>query len=439
MLRSARFAQHGLGGKTREISSIVKQATTELIKASPLISKYFKITRDKITCTLNECTLKAFAGESNNINGLLLTSFIVDEVANQETQDIIGALKLSQMSVKGSRLSIYISTQYDLEINAFNELIDYHKKVLDGLTDTEPLNMFGLLFELDAGDDYTDPQNWWKASPLQMGFENGRKFLMGEFKKGLEVPSTMREFRIKILNQRLSGDTSESFVPLEDLRQGLLEEAFDWNKKEVYWGVDLSVSDDSCSISMVHYDEAEDKFYIKAWAFVPHDTLAQRIKLEKIDYHRMIENGYCFSCGDRIISYQFIEDFLISISKRYNLRVKGIGYDRFNAISSANRWSSEGLETIEVRQHSTILNGGTKLMKESILQHKFYYERNRLLENHFINARTMYDTNLNQYINKKRSRGKIDMVAATLNAFVLWNKEKEQGTSIYETRDLVIL
>ena len=56
MLRSSRFAQHGLGGKTREISSIVKQATTELIKASPLISKYFKITRDKITCTLNECT-----------------------------------------------------------------------------------------------------------------------------------------------------------------------------------------------------------------------------------------------------------------------------------------------------------------------------------------------------------------------------------------------
>lgn len=377
--------------------------------------------------------------ESNNINGLLLTSFIVDEVANQETQDIIGALKLSQMSIKGSRLSIYISTQYDLEINAFNELIDYHKKVLDGLTDEEPLNMFGLLFELDEGDDYTNPEVWIKASPLQMGFENGRKFLLGEFRKGLEVPSTMREFRIKILNQRLSGDTSESFIPLEELRKGILKDAYKWKGKDVYWGVDLSVSDDSCSISMVHYDEREDKFYTKAWAFVPSDTLAQRIKIEKVDYHRMQENGYCFACGDRIISYQFIEDFLIKVSKDLDLRVKGIGYDRFNAISSANRWHSEGLEVIEVRQHSTILNGGTKLLKEAILQHKFFYEKNRLLEIHFSNARTMYDTNLNQYINKKKSKGKIDMVAATLNAFVLWNMEKEKGKSVYEDRGFIVI
>jgi phage terminase large subunit-like protein len=80
-----------------------------------------ELTRDRVECKLNECTMKHLSGEANNINGLLLSSFIVDEVANQEDASIIGALKLSQMSTK-DRLSIYISTQYDLEINAFNDL-----------------------------------------------------------------------------------------------------------------------------------------------------------------------------------------------------------------------------------------------------------------------------------------------------------------------------
>ena len=62
LLRAAKFSQSGIGGKTRDISSLVKNAVIELIKSSPAISKYFKITRDKITCLINEATLKNFSG-----------------------------------------------------------------------------------------------------------------------------------------------------------------------------------------------------------------------------------------------------------------------------------------------------------------------------------------------------------------------------------------
>ena len=439
MLRSERFAQHAIGGKTREIAGIVKRETEQLIKASPLLAKYFKLTRDRLTCLINDCFMKALSGEANNINGLLLTSYIVDEVANMETQDIIGALKLSQMSVRGSRLAIYISTQYDLEYNAFNELIDYHKKCLDGAVEL-PDNVLSLLFELDEGDDYTDESNWIKASPLQMTFENGRQFLRGEFKKGLEVPTTMREFRIKILNERISGVATESFLPLQDIQKGRIkEEEFDWRGKEVYLGVDLSQTTDNTSVSMVHYDKTKEEFYSKTWAFIPEDCVYQKSKIEKIPYHTFIEQGYCFACGDRVISYKFVEDFVSNLESKYGVIIKGIGYDRFNCVSSANKWADKGYSTIEVKQHSTILNGGTKLLKEAILQNRFFYIRNRLLEINFANTRTMYDTNLNQYIHKKKSTGKIDMVAAMLNAMVLWNYEIEEGQSVYEERDLVIL
>ena len=54
-----------------------------------------------------------------------------------------------------------------------------------------------------------------------------------------------------------------------------------------------------------------------------------------------------------------------------------------------------------------------------IVNGKFFYEENKLYEINFQNARCTYDTNLNRYVNKKRSTGKVDMVFGTLNAMFL--------------------
>ena len=40
---------------------------------------------------------------------------------------------------------------------------------------------------------------------------------------------------------------------------------------------------------------------------------------------------------------------------------------------------------------------------------KFKYEENKLLEINFQNARCVYDTNMNRYVNKKKSNDKIDI------------------------------
>ena len=445
LLRSSNFAQHGIGGLTRDVSSLVKQATIELIKSSPAISKYFKITREKITCLLNESTMKNFSGDANTNNGLLLSSYIVDETACLPNNDLIGVLKLSQMSLTAgaSPLAIYISTQYDMQFSIFNEMIDYHKKVLQDLIPNAPQSTFGLLFELDEEDyaNYDNPELWIKASPLQAKPSNkiGMKFLLDEFSKAKEIPAKLKEFKIKILNMRVYADDSESFVALDDLRKGKLDGPFSFKNKNVYIGIDLSLTTDTTSISIVHYDDINNKFFSEIHCFVPADTLHQRSKIEKIDYQMMCLNKYCYACGDRIIDYAFIEEFLIKRVEFLECNVLGIGYDKFNAMSSVNRWANVGFETIEVRQISYVLSAGTKLFKESILQNRFFYVPNRLFEIQMSNARTAYDTNLNQYVNKKRSTGRIDMCVSTIIAFVLWSKQIEEGKSVYEERDFIVL
>ena len=108
-----------------------------------------------------------------------------------------------------------------------------------------------------------------------------------------------------------------------------------------------------------------------------------------------------------------------------------IGYDRYNCISSANRWYDSGLDITEIKQHSSVLHPPTKYLRDKMLTQKFGFEPNKLYEINFSNAKTVEDNNLNFYVNKKKSTGKIDMVAATINAMYFWEKIHADGETVY--------
>ena len=408
LLRAPRFSQHAIAGKTRDISGLIKKEMESIIKASPKISKYFKITRERILCKHNEAYCKNLSGEANNINGLLLTSYIVDEVANQETQEIIGVLALSQMSVQGSRLAIYISTAYDLEINAFREMCDRSKKILDYAIEDNGKTL-SLLFELDEGDDFTDESLWIKASPLQMTFENGREFLRSEFQKGLDIPSKMREFRIKILNEYLPSSKVESYIPISDIKECVIsKDEFSFRGKNVYVGVDASMTSDNTSVTMVCLDNG--KIYVKSMCFIPEDRIMEKSVKEKCDYRRFISDGDCIACGERIINYTVLEDYILNIEKLLGCKVVGVAYDRWNFLSSATKLEAQGLRMIDTPMHSKVLSPIYKLLEEKVLNKDICFLENNLLLDNFANCRCKYSENMDKYISKKSSNGKIDMV-----------------------------
>lgn len=428
MLRSPKYAQHGLAGKTRDISGLVRNATVEIIKVSPLISKHFKITRDKVECKLNQCTMKHLSGEADNINGLLLSSFIVDEVANQEDASIIGALKLSQMSTK-DRLSIYISTQYDLEINAFNDLLDYHKSILNGV-DTDTINTFGLLFELDEGDDFNNESNWIKASPLQMSMEDGRNFLRQEYKKGLTIPSAMKEFRIKILNERLSGYSGETYIDFEAWKKCEVDK-INLKNKEIIVSVDASLTTDLTAINIMYKEDG--KYYLKAHAFLPENTLPNR--REKIDYRQMERMGYCTITKGDIVDYNLIEDYIRNIENKYSCKIKCIVTDPFNITATMQKLSND-YDVILLKQSYSVLSPPIKQFRDDVYKKLIKYEKNKLLCWCMSNTTTVIgrasgDILLNK-VNKNKSR--IDLVVASIFAYSqLYLENNKQSADEYFT------
>ena len=125
---------------------------------------------------------------------------------------------------------------------------------------------------------------------------------------------------------------------------------------------------------------------------------------------------------------------ILNLEKDYKVKVIQIGYDRYNAISSVNKFEAAEYECVEIKQHSSVLHRPTKWLKELILSQKFKYMDAvyNLLENNFSNARCTEDTNLNKYVNKKRSSGKVDMVVALINALYMLQLELENRETDFE-------
>ena len=131
--------------------------------------------------------------------------------------------------------------------------------------------------------------------------------------------------------------------------------------------------------------------------------------------------------GQVTIDYGEAEDFFLSLEQTYGVVIEKFGYDKWNARSSVARFQREGYVGVEVPQNVSGLYPGTKLLREAIENEMFAFERNDMLKQNFLNARMVTDMNMSYFLNKKQSKGKIDMVASLVDAMALYQFDEVES------------
>ena len=179
---------------------------------------------------------------------------------------------------------------------------------------------------------------------------------------------------------------------------------------------------DNTSVSMVSID-GDDNILAESFAFIPEGRIEEKTIKEKVNYNELLKSKKVFACGDKTIDYSFVEKFILNLESEYGVTIRAVGFDRFNCLSTAQKLENAGYNTIEIKQHSSVLHSPTKLMSEAILNKKFKYTENKLLEINFQNAKCTFDTNMNRYVTKKKSTGKVDMVVSLINAVCLLEQD----------------
>lgn len=405
------------------LSREIKTAIEEILRSSPAMlgkmngKEKFKMLRDYIHCNITENRYIPLNYSTGRLDGKLPSVFLVDETGALPNTYAIEAMRSGQLTIL-NKLGFIISTKYPTLNNPFEDEVDYAKRVLNGAVDDD--KVFALLYEPDDTKGWaTNDEVLEQSNPLAIEVTEIMEDLKAKRQVAIEIESKRENFITKHCNIIYSGAGSESFVNVADLQKGAVDH-IDWNGREVFLGVDLAMTTDNCAVSMVAYDEDEGQVLLQSVAFIPEDRIDEKSKLERIPYRDFINAGNCIPCGNRTVDYGAIERYIMEIESTYGVTVMGIGYDRYNALSTAQKLEDAGYTMVEIKQHSSVLHPATKWVAELVAEGNLLYDKsNKLLEINFENSRCVYDTNMNRYVNKKKSRGKVDMVVAGINAMYL--------------------
>lgn len=443
MLTEPKFSRFFSVAPDLKLSKELQIAIRKIIKSSPVLSAevnpVFKPLRNEIRCLLTESEYTPLAYSEDKMDGKLAHAFLGDECGAMDTYPV-AAMRSSQITLP-NKLGILISTQYPNDNNVLIDEIDKAKKTLDGLRRSR--RYFALLYEpnpeLQVGDIWqTDDRVIYQSNPVAVDNSILMDSILELRENAILYENERENYLCKHNNIKYKSLGVEGFIDIIKVRECRRVKDLDWWRGRNVWiGLDLSMSDDNVCVAMVTYEGnnlEESVIYVNTMGFIPLEAMASKSKREDVDYKRLVAESSCIACGDEIISYQIVEQYILDLPKTLGVNIMQVGYDRWNAISTVQKLEAEGIECVEIKQHSSILHTPTKLLKEKILTKRLQYDENLMLEINFQNARCTEDTNKNKYVNKKKSEGKVDQVVGVINALYLVEQDilNAEGNFVFQ-------
>lgn len=191
---------------------------------------------------------------TNRLDGKEPSVFIADEIGALPSSYAIEAMRSGQILVK-NKLGFVISTKYPTANNPLEDEVEDAKQILDGLVEDD--TVFALLYEPDNPKDWTTNDDVLRdGNPLAIEIESVWNDLLKKREKAIRRESLRENFLTKHCNIIYQGAGTESYVSVDDVRACKMDK-INWTGKQVYIGVDLSMSNDNCAIAMSAEEDGE--------------------------------------------------------------------------------------------------------------------------------------------------------------------------------------
>lgn len=390
---------------------IVFGEAVKMVRKSPDLACRLKVidSQARIVHDESNSVLVAVSAEVDNKDGLNSSLVIFDELHRQSDSRLWDVFEYAGKT-RRQPLRLSITTAGEGPHGVWYEQREYSEKVAAGtVQDWEHL---GQVHRAEEGDDPGSPAIWRKANP-SMDYTLREEDMAAAWRKAQETPRKMPDFLR--LNLGLIRKAAGAAI---DLR------AWDRCKREINFagligqkcwaGVDLSATTDLSALALLFEDWT---LLIRAW--IPDDPgLEEREKADKASYRAWELGGYLETCDGAVIDYDQIEQAIADEGKAYN--IQAIGFDPYNATQLAlGLRDDHGFKVEFVRQGYLSLNEPTKKFEELVLKGRLKHTGNPLLRWCAHNTAMARDPAGNIKFDKRRSSGRIDPIAAAVNAIAI--------------------
>ena len=198
-------------------------------------------------------------------------------------------------------------------------------------------------------------------------------------------------------------------------------------------GADLSSTTDLTCATILFKVPKDEQIYVMQMYFLPEDLLEKRVQEDKIPYDVWKEHGLLRTTPGNKVHYKHITEWFLEVQNELDIYIYSGGYDAW----SATYWIEEMKETFgentwePVIQGKKTLSGPMKALGADLEKKIINYSNNPILKWCLTNTAVDIDKNDNiQPIKTSNQRRRIDGLASLLDAYVQYERVKEEYESI---------
>jgi len=345
--------------------------------------------------------------------GLDISCALVDELHVHKKRDLWDTLLFGGVArVEPLLFVITTAGEYD-ESSIGWEQHSYGTRVIEGVI--EDIEYLAIIYAANKDDDWTDPAVWRRANPA-LGTVLREEDMAAACREAENEPRKLSAFLRYRLN--IWVQATEAWMDIDQWKSCVGDyDDTDMEGKACWGGLDLSSSDDLTAFALIFpASEAEGKYRLLSWHWIPRDRLVEKSRQNNATYEDWYRNGWLNLTEGDVIDLKAIRAAIGQLGKRFDIR--GICYDRlFMATEIAqNLQDEDGFEVVAHGMGYLSMNPSMVEMERLVLGRRIEHDGNPLFLWEMANVVAKIDPAGNVKPDKSERRRKIDGPVAALMA-----------------------
>ena len=421
----------------RQQASIVFDVACGMVEQCPALRARIKpmISQKRLVYKPLNSFYQVLSAEAYTKHGLNVHAVVFDELHAQPNRQLYDVMTHGSGDARKQPLYFLITTAG----NDTNSICyEVHQKAEDILAGRKRDPAFyPVIYGAKESEDWTDPKVWRKANP-SLGITVEVEKLRAACESAKQNPAEENLFRQLRLCQWVK--QAVRWMPMEKWDAcAFATDPAALRGRACYAGLDLSSTTDITAFVLVFPpQEADDKYIILPFFWLPEETLGLRIRRDHVPYDLWEKQGFLKTTEGNVVHYGFIETAIEELGTVYN--IWEIAYDRWGATQMIQNLEGLGFTVVPFGQGFKDMFPGTKELMRLTLEGSIAHGGHPVLRWMMDNIHVRTDPAGNIKPDKEKSTEKIDGAVATIMALDRAIRcGNNNGESVYNDRGLLII
>lgn len=408
---------YSVATKKDQAKKVLTEAVN-MIKQSPELRAVVKKRRNDVYFPATSSIFEALASDSNTLDGLNSHAVIIDELHAIRDRNLYEVMKQSTSS-RRQPLVVMITTAGTVRECIFDDMYELACKIADGKTKDD--TFLPILYELDARDEWTNPQMWIKANP-GLGKIKQYKTLAAFVERAKNNPADLPGVLCKDFNIR--ENQSNVWLSFEQIKNNATFDITEVYNTYAIGGCDLSATTDLTAATLLIRKPGSNIIYVLQHYFLPEARVEhlEDKNTNEAPYRIWAERGLLTLCSGNRVNFSDVTAWYCQMRDEYKIDAFKIGYDRALAGYWVEEMKANGFTMEPVAQGPFTWSQPMREMGAALADKIVNYNNNPMLIWCLSNTAVKKSGLNNIQPVKITDKRRIDGAVSLLNAWVIYVK-----------------